>query len=226
MIRCDHLTKYYGKKRVLQDINFDAGNARVLALLGPNGAGKTTLADILIGLKRPSSGEYVFNREFDRRAVQFQNIPLLEYLSVRDNVKFFSRVFDLTVSNSEIDKYLEEWNLIESRDTRVKKISGGQKQALSILIALLNQPEFLILDEPMNNLDPQMRVKVRNKIIKMKENGTFILYISHDLAEIGNFADRFVFVENGMSVCEGTENEIISQQKTSSLEEAYLKIFE
>ncbi len=226
MFSCENLTKSYGAKRALDNFSVDCKQAKLIALLGPNGAGKSTLADILVGLKKPDSGEYKIKINNPKMAAQFQNAPIFQSLNLYDNFALFCASFGVEYTKEQIEEIMQKYSLFEQRNILAKNLSNGQKQALSIALALIAKPNFIIFDEPMNNLDPKMRLKIRRQILELKDSGANILLISHDLAEIDQMAEYYIFIKQGSLVIAGSKEEICQQYKSSSLEEIYSKIYQ
>lgn len=226
MLYCSKITKTYGSKTVLNEFSVDTGSSSAVALLGPNGAGKSTLADILIGLKPADQGFFRFKNENVSPAIQFQNVPMFSNLSLYDNVILFCRIHGIVVVPDEIERTLETWKLREVSSVFAKNLSGGQSQSLAIMLATIGNPNFVILDEPMNNLDPSARAKLREHIIRMRANGVNVLLISHDLAEVANISDFFIFMKSGFNAFSGTLSDIEQTFHTKSLDVAYAKIME
>jgi ABC-2 type transport system ATP-binding protein len=218
------MTMRYGDNLALNAFSIDTGQFSSVALLGPNGAGKSTLADILVGLKKPNDGSYQFKKNNIIPAIQFQNVPLFPTLSVSDNVALYREIHGIA---SDLDKTLDRlsrWNLIDKLEIPTKALSGGQKQSLAIVLALIGKPNFIILDEPMNNLDPSARSKLRRNIEELREDGVDVLLISHDLAEVANVAEYFVFMKEGENAFSGTMSEIEAKFGAASLEVAYQEV--
>jgi len=226
MLHCEKISKRYGSKLVLNEFSVDTGESTAVALLGPNGAGKSTLADILIGLKASDSGTFKFKNENISPAIQFQNVPVFSNLSLYDNVVLFCHIHSITFQPEDINKQIEKWKLSDVRNTFAKNLSGGQSQSLAIMLATIGTPNFIILDEPMNNLDPSARARLREHITRLQNSGVHILMISHDLAEATNIANFFIFMRSGRCLFAGTRADIQKKYMTDSIDLAYTRIMD
>lgn len=226
MLVCNNISRSYGNRKALDGFSADTKKARVVALLGPNGAGKSTLAEILVGLKKADSGEFSINVKNMNKAMQFQNAPVFQALSLFDNFVLFCTLYEVDSSSNRIEAILEDYGLIEQKNILAKNLSNGQKQTLSIALSLIASPNFIILDEPMNNLDPLARVKMRNRILQLKRQGIYILLISHDLAEISRMADYYLFIGQGRNLAAGSMKEICKTYEVTSIEDAYSRIYQ
>jgi ABC-2 type transport system ATP-binding protein len=194
------LTKRYGKVEALKKVSFDVDRGEIFALLGPNGSGKTTTLEILMGLRSYDQGKVTYF-DADRRSGQlprigavFQTRMYYDSLSVREHIKYYSSFYRV---RSDIQKYLDMVNLGDKMDTQYAQLSGGQKQQLSILLALVNDPEILFLDEPSTALDPQVRLKIWDLIRTLKSEGKTIVFSTHYIEEAEALADRVSILSKG-----------------------------
>ncbi|WP_164515084.1 ABC transporter ATP-binding protein [Paenibacillus lentus] len=211
------LTQRYGSSLVLQDIQMSIQAGDIYGFIGENGAGKTTLMRIIAGLVFPTRGEIsLFGKSGKelrsaRRSVGFLiEVPALyPHMTAQQNLTFYSRVFGVDDA-SRIVEVLEIVSLREVGDKRVSEYSFGMRQRLGIAIALLNNPKFLVLDEPINGLDPSGIVEMR-KILEYlaKEKGVTILISSHILSELQLLATKFGFIHKGRLVKEISSEELL-----------------
>ncbi len=225
MLICDNISKSFGQKKALDGFSANTKKAKAVALLGSNGSGKSTLANILIGLKKVDFGNFQIAVENINKAMQFQNAPIFQTLNLYDNFVIFCALYQVDSSKSKIDELLHEYSLFDQRKTLAKNLSAGQKQSLSIALCLIASPNFIIFDEPMNNLDPIARINMRERILKLKKQGVNILFISHDLAEISNIADYYLFIKSGSLLASGSLKEIYKKTDSVSIEAAYAKLY-
>ncbi|MBQ7370678.1 MAG: ABC transporter ATP-binding protein [Blautia sp.] len=196
----DYLGKKGARINALQDITFNIYNGEFICVLGPSGCGKSTLLKILAGFIRPTNGSVKLNGQEVtgtdwHRGVVFQNPPLYEWFSVRDNVAFGPKMRGLPKEeyNRLADEYLEKVGLSEFADKKIYELSGGMKQRVSIARALVNDPEILLMDEPFGALDALTRENVQELTRKIWWNtGKTIFFITHDVEEALLLATRII----------------------------------
>lgn len=212
-----NLNKYYGKKHVLQDINITLENG-VYGLIGPNGVGKTTLLHVLISLLDYESGTITLDKDIIFGSDDF--ISKVGYLPQYPTFYPSFTAYDFLVymcilkglENSVIDDKVDELlhlvNLADERNTPIKAFSGGMMQRLGIAQALINNPEFLILDEPTAGLDPKERIRFRNIISRLSKE-KIIIFSSHIISDIEYIADKIILLKDGKIIEESTQNQIL-----------------
>ena len=212
------LCKSYGKYKALNNLTLHVPKGAIYGLVGRNGAGKTTLIRILCGLQLPTSGEYTLYgirstngdiAKARRRIGAVVETPSIYLdLSARDNLK---QQFDIIgmPSYEGIDELLELVGLAGCGKKRAKNFSLGMRQRLGIAIALAGNPDFLILDEPVNGLDPQGIIEVRELILKLnRERGITVLISSHILDELSRLATHYCFIDGGRAIREVSAQEL------------------
>ena len=194
--------KSYGKEQVLEGITFEIEEPQIIALVGPNGSGKSTLMNIITNLLPADKGEVTVLGKSNRdpnifREISFMqdNTVLYEYLTGYDHLQFIGDVQGLpkkqlldTADRIGITSYLNK---------KVKNYSLGMKQHLLLAMAVVNKPKLMILDEPLNGLDPTSAIRVRNLLLALREEGTAILLSSHNLAEIDRVTSSILFLKKG-----------------------------
>lgn len=222
MVEVKHLTKVFGKQKVLDDVNICIPKQCVYGLLGPNGAGKSTLLKILTGILRPTSGEVTFDgHPWSREDLWnigslIETPPIYENLSAWENLNV--RALMMGVSKERMQEVLEIVRLENTGKKRAGAFSLGMKQRLGIAIALLNHPHFLVLDEPVNGLDPIGIQELREMICSFPQQGITVLVSSHILSEIEQTADRIGIIVDGKLGFEGWMDEC------EDLEKLFMKI--
>lgn len=215
----------------VEDLSFQINKGEIFAFLGPNGAGKTTVIKMLIGFTKPTRGEIkLFGQEFKSKDIQIkkrigylsESPQLSDYYRVYELLEFYCDIFDIPKSKREnlTDGLLEEVGIHSQKKEWIKNLSMGQKRCLGLVAALINNPELLFLDEPTVYLDPLIIEKIRNLLIKLKDNGTTIFMSSHILSEVEKIADRFAIIKQGKLLEQGSTQEL---KKHISLEEEFLK---
>lgn len=190
-----NIDKTYGKEQVLHNISFDIERGEICGLIGENGAGKTTLMRILLGLIRADKGEIKSVSQHKIGSI-IESSALYPNLTGRQHLQYYKTRFGL---KTDITKMLELVHLSEpSWDRKVKNYSLGMKQRLSIAIALLDNPELIILDEPVNGLDPQGISDLRKMILNLRDQlGVTFLISSHILSELEFITDKYIIMKKG-----------------------------
>lgn len=209
--------KSFGKSEILKEVSLYCGQGEVVGLLGVNGAGKSTLFKILLGLLRSDSGE-VESATGQGKVLGgiIEKPALYEYLSAAENLRIFGEIQGASVSDSDIMGYLERVGLDTSRKDRVKNYSMGMKQRLAIAIALLNDPPFLVLDEPFSGLDPMGVIRLRTLILELaKERNIGILVSSHLVDEMIRTCDRIYVINRGQIIREDTPHALVEKATSS-----------
>ncbi|MDO4813650.1 MAG: ABC transporter ATP-binding protein [Gemella sp.] len=212
------LTKKIGGKKIVDDVSFEINAGEIVGLLGPNGAGKTSIMKMLVGLTKASSGDvYCFEKElgFGKTAMLKEVGSMIEspefynYLSGYSNLKQIARLCGKKISSDRIKEVIEFVGLEKVAKKKVQTYSLGMRQRLGLAQALLHEPRLLILDEPVNGLDPQGVQDFRNKLKEIASQGTAILISSHLLDEIEKVSDRIIVIEKGRVVADDNINNLI-----------------
>jgi len=191
-----NLTVGYSKKPILNDITFTVKKGEIVGLLGENGAGKTTTIYSILKLLTPWKGEV--NIYTHKIGFMLDNSGLLADLTVRENYLFFSKLFSLNPEKEEMKNILEIIGINNFLDKKVKHLSTGLKKRAEIGRALMNNPEFLILDEPTEGIDAIGKVEIKNLIFSLVNNlNCSILFTTHNLLEAENICNSFVFIKHG-----------------------------
>lgn len=226
ILRTTNLVKTFGDKEVVVNVNMNVKKGEIYGFLGPNGAGKTTMMKMIVNLVKPSSGEIeIFGKKLNVKA--FESLKrigsIIEYpvfydqLTGRENLELHCEYMGY-YDKSAIDKAIDLVNLKDTDNKAVKDFSLGMKQRLGIARAIITKPEFLILDEPINGLDP-IGIKEIRDLLKMlsKEYGNTILISSHILGEIEQIADTVGIINNGRLI-EEVSMDSIREQNTEYVE--------
>lgn len=207
-----NVTKTYGSVRAVDGLSLSIEPGEVVAFLGPNGAGKTTTIDMMLGLATPTTGSVsVFGGTpadaiaQGRISAVMQTGGLLRDLTVRETVELTSALFARTRSVKEV---LTRAGIADIGDRRVAKCSGGQQQRLRFALALLPDPDLLVLDEPTTGMDVEGRRDFWNAIRQDASTGRTVLFATHYLEEADAYADRIVLVRHGKIVADGSAAEV------------------
>ena len=220
------LSKKYGKKLAVDNISFQINEGEIFGLLGPNGSGKTTTLSTVLTLLRPTSGDIkVFGstdleKGLSRIGVLLESASYYPQLSAGRNMRISCRIKG--VDESKIDGALEKVGLLEEKKNKVKTFSLGMKQRLNVASALLNDPEFLIFDEPTNGLDPQGIADMRQLILALAKEGKTILVASHLLSEMEKICSHVAIMKKGHILQQGDLASLLKDSNT--LEEYFLNV--
>ncbi|MGA9238079.1 ABC transporter ATP-binding protein [Robiginitalea sp.] len=209
--------KAYGPLEVLKGVSLSLNRSEVCGLIGPNGAGKSTLFRILLGLVSRDSGTLEIHSEASKPLGGIIEKPALYgYLSAFENLRVFSRIQGLELNRADIESQLQQVGLSPLRKDPVRNFSMGMKQRLGLAIALLNEPECVILDEPFSGLDPMGIRTLQDEIRELaKARGIGILISSHNLVELGDLCDRLYVINQGEIVRKGPARDILQQAARS-----------
>jgi ABC-2 type transport system ATP-binding protein len=209
------LTKSYGDFEALKGIDFELGAGEVFGLLGPNGAGKTTTIEILEGYRRRDAGEVeVLGADppaagldwRGRIGVVLQSSAMYENLTVGEHLAQFAGYYE---HPRPVDEVIELIGLEEKRDSRARRLSGGQRRRLDLGLALIGDPELIFLDEPTTGFDPGARRRAWETIRSLSGLGKTILLTTHYLDEVEQLADRVAVLREGRIVASGTVQELV-----------------
>jgi len=224
ILKVNNLSKSFGKVKAVREVTFEATEGKVLSLLGPSGCGKTTTLRCIAGFENPDRGEiYLDNRKItsippEKRGIGmvFQNYALWPHMTVYGNLAFGLQI--RKVPKPEIDKRIKKvLNIVqlEGYENRYpRQMSGGQQQRIAMARALVFEPEIMLLDEPLSNLDAQLREEMRFEFTELqKKLGITAVYVTHDQAEALVISDKIVILNQGEIVQSGSPKEIYSNPK-------------
>ena len=218
MITVEKITKRFGNKTALNQIQFNVDKGEIFGFLGPSGAGKTTLINILTGQLKADEGttQLLGKDTKDLTPEDLARIGLVgdssgyyEKLSLEKNLIVYAKIYGLP--NSRVDEVLEQVGLLESKKTIAEKLSTGMRQRMFLARALLNRPELLFLDEPTSGQDPMTSKKIHRLLEELKAAGTTIFLTTHDMVEATELCDRISLLNQGDLVEIGTPRDIIQK---------------
>ncbi|WP_329765692.1 ABC transporter ATP-binding protein [Bacillus nitratireducens] len=224
------VSKSFGKKEVLHNISLQVEKAEIFGLVGPSGSGKTTLIKMIAGINESTTGNViVFNTNMPnlngmkRIGYMAQADALYEELSAYENADFIATMYGLKGKRKK-EKIVEVFELVqltEHMKMQVQQFSGGMKKRLSLAIALLHEPEILILDEPTVGIDPLLRKSIWEKFYDLKKKGTTIIVTTHIMDE-AEFCERLGLIREGKLVAIGTPEELKKQTSSGRIEDVFM----
>ena len=224
VLTVEHLTKKIGNKTILKDISLNLKRGQIVGLVGANGAGKTSLMKVILGYSSYQDGTFRIIENKNKKSnvgALIENPGIYPFMSGYDNLKLLNE----TKNTHDIDTIVSQLDMDDYIHNKAKTYSLGMKQKLGIAIAFLNQPQLIILDEPMNGLDPKAVRDVRELIVKKAQEGITFLISSHILSELVKITNSILIINKGKLVTETTEEEL-SQYEDNDLENVLLNIID
>jgi ABC-2 type transport system ATP-binding protein len=214
-----NFSKNFGSKTVVSDLSFDVSEGEVFAFLGANGSGKTTTIRCLLGLMQPTSGSLLINGKSYNTAMA----GLLGYLPEERGLYTSSNVLETMVYIGVLKglhereaadwsrDYLQRVGLADKSNERIGKLSSGEQQKVQLGSTIINKPKLLVLDEPTKGLDPVNRSFLMDILLGLKTEGSTIVFITHQMEEVEEIADRLLMIKDGKKVLYGAVNEVKAQ---------------
>src|ERR1051326_3069677 len=240
VIDVTQVTKNFKEVKAVDDLSFSVPLGKVYGFLGQNGAGKSTMIRMLLTLVEPSSGKIeIFGMDLRKCRKQIlrrvgaiiEQPDLYKYLTANQNLEIFASMSGVKMSGKKLLEHLNMVGLVERANSKVKTYSQGMKQRLGIATALIHNPDLIILDEPMNGLDPQGIADVRNLILHLSRDlGKTVFISSHLLSEMELIADSMLIIDRGKKVVEGKMADLFDpaetmvELQTNNTEEVYAKL--
>ena len=224
VLTVEHLTKKIGNKTILEDVSLNLKRGQIIGLVGANGAGKTSLMKVILGYSSYQEGTFRIIENKNKKSnvgALIENPGIYPFMSGYDNLKLLNE----TKNTHDIDTIVSQLDMDDYIHNKAKTYSLGMKQKLGIAIAFLNQPQLIILDEPMNGLDPKAVRDVRELIVKKAQEGITFLISSHILSELVKITNSILIINKGKLVTETTEEEL-SQYEDNDLENVLLNIID
>jgi ABC-2 type transport system ATP-binding protein len=242
---CDHkrsvdvlnvsgLRKAYGNAVAVDGLSFNVRRGEIVGLLGPNGAGKTTTINMILGVLEPTSGTIHIqgmnlaadrSRALDRTNFAAVYAPLPGNLTVYENLRFFGLIYGVTSLQQRIASLMEEFDLINFRNTKCGVLSAGEQTRVCLAKAMLNTPQLLLLDEPTASLDPATARDIRVRIRDFASHTSGgVLWTSHNMYEVQDVCDRVLFLSHGRILLEGNPRTLPAQHGKENLEELFITV--
>ena len=227
-IQVKNLTKSFSGRKVINELSFEVNKGEVFALLGHNGAGKSTTIGLILGLKCPDEGNATIlgmdaakhrKKVFEKVGVQLQHTEYQNMMTVEEACMEYASLYK---KPSDYKALLHSFGLSDLKKSYINKLSGGEKQKLSVVLALIGNPEIVFLDELTTGLDVAARREVWRTLKHLKEKGLTIFLTTHYMEEAQALCDHVCIIKSGEKVIEGTIAEIVNASGKTDLEEAYL----
>lgn len=223
ILETEQLCKKYKNFDALNNVSVHIPKGAIYGLVGQNGAGKTTLLRIISGVQRATSGTVSIAKDKDGNRLKMngiiENASINMSLSVKDNI-VAQNILSGQTSNAAIDEILNSVGLLQAKDKKAKDLSLGMRQRLAIAKTMLNKPDILLLDEPMNGLDPMGIVEIRNILLELNRDfGVTIIISSHILGELAKVATCYGFISNGTLM-----KEISAEELPEDLEQYFIDL--
>lgn len=231
LIKLKHLGKSFGNRNILHDVNLTVNPGEIVGLIGPSGSGKTTTIKTMLGMEKASQGTtLVLGKTMPNRLIlgkigyMAQSDALYESLSGRENLEFFGEMKGVTGKKlrQEVEHVSEVVELTKDLNQRIIDYSGGMKRRLSLAIALLGQPELLILDEPTVGIDPALRRKIWRELRVIRDKGQSVLITTHVMDET-ELTDRVALLLHGDVIAFASPKELEKQYNVPTIEDVFLK---
>lgn len=231
----ENLGKEFEDTTAVDDLNLQISKGELFGLLGPNGAGKTTTINILCGLIKPTKGTAkVGGHDVQRETAKVKDIigvcpqetAIYGYLTGEENVDLFGNLHTMNKTTLKARRAVlfEKMGLTDDAKRRAEKYSGGMKRRLSLILALIHDPEIAFLDEPTVALDPQSRHAVWDFIKELKKQNKTIIITTHYMEEAEELCDRVGIIDHGKLIELGAPHELISRNKVKNLEEVFIAL--
>lgn len=216
MLKLEHVTKYYDENKAVDDLSFSVDDGEIFGLLGVNGAGKTTTFRMIMGLLDMTEGEITLDGKkidyslSDKIGFLTEERSLLLKLTVEEQAQFYGHLKGMNKEEIEenLDYFLKRFKIEEYKNRKIKELSKGNQQKVQFIMAILNKPKLLILDEPFSGLDPINVELFKEVIMEMKKNKASIIFSTHRMDHVEYFCEKLVILVKGKTVLEGSLKKI------------------
>lgn len=235
MLELTNLTKKFDEKVAVDNISLKVEQGKIFGIVGRNGAGKSTTFRMILNIIEPTSGSCLYNDAkidstvLDKIGYLPEEGSLIPTYTVLELCEYYGalKLLDEEQIKENLIKWLEEFNILEYMNKKVKDLSKGNKQKIQFIVSILHNPELLILDEPFSGLDPISVEELKKAILKLKEEGKTIIFSSHQMEHIEMLCDDLLIINKGKSVLQGNLKQIIETyeingKKNNSLNEIFI----
>lgn len=225
MLKVEHVEKYYGTLKAVDDISFEVEEGEIFGLLGLNGAGKTTTFRMIMGLIDDYTGNITLNGKkidysvTDKIGFLTEERSLLTKMNVDDQIKYYAILKGMKEIDidKKIDYWLKRFDLFNYKHKKIKELSKGNQQKVQFITAIIHEPKLLILDEPFSGLDPINVELFKEIILELKEKKTIIIFSSHRMEHVELFCEKLLILVKGRCVLEGNINKIKKDFKKKNI---------
>lgn len=217
MLELKNITKKFGEKVAVNDISFKVEQGKIFGIVGRNGAGKSTTFRMILNIIEPSNGTCMYNdapidnKVLDKIGYLPEEGSLIPTYTALELCEYYGALKLLSEKQvkENLIKWLEEFNILEYMNTKIKDLSKGNRQKIQFIISVLHEPDLLILDEPFSGLDPISVEELKKAILKLKEEGKTIIFSSHRMEHIEMLCEDLLIIDHGKSVLQGNLKQII-----------------
>ena len=217
------IDKYYGSFKALDDVSIHVPEGSIYGLLGPNGAGKTTLIRIINRITGPDRGELFFrgNKLNREDLIHLGYLPeergLYRKMKVGEQAVYLARLKGLSKSDAmkKLKHWFEKFDMVGWWNKKIEELSKGMAQKVQFIVTVLHEPDLLIFDEPFSGFDPVNATALKNEVLKLKENGTTIIFSTHDMASVEELCDHITLIDKSKTILEGSVKEIRNNFKSN-----------
>ncbi|QBO36174.1 ATP-binding cassette domain-containing protein [Periweissella cryptocerci] len=224
MIELKNVSKQFGNKQALLNLSFSLKEDEILGLIGQNGAGKSTTFRTILNFIQPSSGEILWNNnkltEKNYREISFmpEERGLYQKESIESQMIYFGALHGMKRAEvrHELKIWMDRLNVVGKMTDRVESLSKGNAQKVQLIVSMFAHPKLLILDEPFSGLDPVNVELLMNEVLRLRDEGTMIIFSDHNMANVEHISDKIIMLKNGKTVLDGRPDEI--QKKYGRLE--------
>ena len=222
MIKIDKVSKIYGREKIVENLSLNIEDGSVFGFLGPNGAGKTTTIKMLVGLSEPTKGKIIVDNSNPQKSSTKEKIGFMpedpyfyDYLTGLELLKFCGQLFSnyRNKNNGYYLNILESVGLIDLKGKMIRHYSKGMKQRLGIATAMVNNPEYIFLDEPLDGLDPIGRRQIKKIILKLKKEKKTVFFNSHILSDVEELCDQIGIINKGSLIYKGDVKKFCGKKK-------------
>ena len=235
MLELKNITKNFNENVAVNDISFTVEKGKIFGVVGRNGAGKSTTFRMILNIIKPTSGICLYNGEkinektLDKIGYLPEEGSLIPTYTVLELCEYYGSLKLLSEDEIKVNliKWLEEFNILEYMNKKIKDLSKGNRQKIQFIISVLHNPDLLILDEPFSGLDPISVEELKKAILKLKEEGKTIIFSSHRMEHIEMLCEELLIIDKGNTVLQGNLKEIletyeINGRKNNSLNEIFI----
>ena len=226
MLEVKDLTKFFGIKKVVDNVSFSVENGKILGVLGKNGAGKSTTFRMILNILEPDEGEVLYNEEkidskvSDKIGYLPEVGSLIDSYTVYEQCMYYGKM--KSMSEEQIKKnmfdLLERFSIVEYANMKIKELSKGNKQKIQFIISILHDPDLIILDEPFSGLDPVSVEYFKNVILELKEKGKTIIFSSHVMSQVEMLCEDVLIIDKGKVILNCNLNDIKQEYSSKTLD--------